>query len=798
MKRIALITILALLACFLTPWAVKCQLRQAAAPGWTANKPDELLPGVASTLLDFCAEPSRLRTSGRDPERSPRVLITNAPGVSGQALRLETQFPGEVSLRQAGVFDWSPYERLELEVYLPAQAGRQISVALTLDNGVWGRFRSAPTQMLIPGQWNRLTWNIANESPGWVAEEHYRTWDGYIPRGLREISLRFFSDSQHQGHIYLGPLQGVRRDRRLPLAIVELREESLKVGHCEKFEVAFDLTRAFANPFDPDEIDVRAEFLTPAGKRIEVFGYFDNAFVRRLRRDDTEELTPVGKGHWRARFAPRETGTYRYRLRAFAAGEETQTDYREFECVAAASPDEEAKGFIRWDRSDPRYTAWDNGEFLYPIGHTLRTPWDRREAYDYEFKIKEGRGTYAYDAYYDQMAESGENFARIWMAAWWTALEWTPGYDSSYPGLGRYNLSNAWRMDHIMDAAQQRDITIRLCLQNHGQFQDRGHDPEWYDNPYDIDHGGPLARPEHYFTDPEAKELFKKRLRYVVARWGHHSHLHSWELWNEVNLTSNYDSIAIRRWHQEMARYLRDIDPYNHIITTHYAGSTGDDAVYTVDEIEFSSANTYSANVPEEIVKFWVDKAPYGKPTLVNEYGIGKNAMSLELNLHGGIWGSYVTPFCQLGTFWWWHFVHQRDLYFHYRALADFHQGEDFRGQHFEQAMFEVKSVSTPVTAMGMQNDRRAYVWMYDPRAYVQGAISSRPLPIAGAEIEIDQLIPGHYEYIFWDTWAGVELSRGDLELTEGALRLPAPEFSRDCALKVRLRDDKREDVARK
>jgi hypothetical protein len=51
-----------------------------------------------------------------------------------------------------------------------------------------------------------------------------------------------------------------------PPSILSVRADSGKVGLYEKFELRIDLEAAYNNPFDPDQIDLIAEFTSPSGK----------------------------------------------------------------------------------------------------------------------------------------------------------------------------------------------------------------------------------------------------------------------------------------------------------------------------------------------------------------------------------------------------------------------------------------------------------------------------------------------------------------------------------------------------
>lgn len=103
------------------------------------------------------------------------------------------------------------------------------------------------------------------------------------------------------------------------------------------------------------------------------------------------------------------------------------------------------------------------------------------------------------------------NYARIWMAPWAFAVEWSDR-------AGRYDLKEAWRLDYVLRLAEKKGIYVMLCLVNHGQLRAG---ENWNGNPYNRARGGPLSSPEQFFTDPTAKDLFKKRLRYLVSRYAY-------------------------------------------------------------------------------------------------------------------------------------------------------------------------------------------------------------------------------------------------------------------------------------
>jgi hypothetical protein len=69
------------------------------------------------------------------------------------------------------------------------------------------------------------------------------------------------------------------------------------IGQYEKFEAVFDLNTVYNNPFDPEEIDIMATYISPAGKKwnIPAFYYYAHSL-------------------WMIRFSPDETGSWTFYL----------------------------------------------------------------------------------------------------------------------------------------------------------------------------------------------------------------------------------------------------------------------------------------------------------------------------------------------------------------------------------------------------------------------------------------------------------------------------------------------------
>ncbi len=317
------------------------------------------------------------------------------------------------------------------------------------------------------------------------------------------------------------------------ISFKDIQPSSEKSQVYETVELDIRLNGSVSNPFDENEVNVTSEITLPNGLKRSIPAFFYQNYERRVVNDG-ESLLPSGEPFWKLRFTPVLEGSYTIVLQVYSRG--VLTDSRELTIeVKGYSHD---PGFVRLHGN---YLVCDDGSDLFLIGQNVC--W-----------YTESRKTLDYDVWFEKMAENGMNYARIWMAPWAFAVEWSDR-------AGSYDLKEAWRLDYVFRLAEEKGIYLMLCLVNHGQLKA---DENWSGNPYNRARGGPLSSPEQFFTDPAAKGLFKKRLRYLVSRYAYSTHLLAWEFFNEVDLTDNYNPSNVASWHVEMAGYLRSIDHYGH------------------------------------------------------------------------------------------------------------------------------------------------------------------------------------------------------------------------------------------
>lgn len=396
-------------------------------------------------------------------------------------------------------------------------------------------------------------------------------------------------------------------------------------------EISFTLTGLTGNPFDYTENDIKVTLAGPGRKTVTVPAFFD------------------GEETWRVRFTPRETGKYRVSevTRNGTKAEAKEIKPAEFTVSGKSSP-----GFVRIDPKDPLRFAFDSGVPYYPVGHNVA--WKSGDTGDVH-------------EIFAKMGGLGENWSRVWMNHWDNKnLDWASGGKSE---PGKLDLTVARRWDTIVQAAEKNGIYFQLTLQHHGQYSSTVN-PNWGENPWNKALGGWLEKPEDFFTDARAKHLTKAKYRYIIARWGYSPSIMAWELYNEVQFTDaarkrQFDVVAA--WHKEMADFLKEQDPYRHLVTT--SSETSMPGLF--DAVDFVQLHAYQSD-PVTTVRA-ANPADWKKPIFFGEIGPAGDLNRDNGNfLRGILWASLVTESSGAAQYWTWDHIERANLYPHFAAFTSF------------------------------------------------------------------------------------------------------------------------------
>jgi Domain of unknown function (DUF5060) len=416
------------------------------------------------------------------------------------------------------------------------------------------------------------------------------------------------------------------------VGMVLLPARALAGGTYAKLEVAFELPQLSGNPFDFTQNDVKVTFLCPDSQRVMVPAFFD------------------GGQTWRVRFTPVMPGKHAI-VAVTLNGKEISPlnlQVRVFDVAGTPQP-----GFVRIDPEDPLKFAFDDGTPYYPVGYNLG--W-RNE-----------NGPPLMDSL-SRMGQAGVNWTRIWMSHWdGKNLDWAQR-TADQPKLGELNLATARLWDQIVNAAEANNIHFHLVLQHHGQYSTRTN-PNWAENPWNKVNGGWLESPIQFFTDPKAIALTKSKFRYIIARWGYSPSIMAWELFNEVEFTDAFEKNldAVAAWHAEMAAFIREQDPYHHLITT--SSDVNEPKLWPATD--YYEAHTYPPDILSAMAVLEADKLP--RPYFFGEIGSGNSSANQDAaTLQRILWASIMSGASGAAQFWYWDIVEPKHLLGNYAAAQRF------------------------------------------------------------------------------------------------------------------------------
>jgi hypothetical protein len=444
-----------------------------------------------------------------------------------------------------------------------------------------------------------------------------------------------------------------------------------------------------ANPYDPDAIAVDVAFTAPSRKTISLPAFWYRPFSRELKKEgagdkasEREVLAPSGEGEWRVRWTPTETGTHAVRLSIRRAGK-APTEATSTCTVLGSDPkDKTPRGFARVNPRNARYLQHADGTPLPLLGENLC--WHG------------ARGTFDYDDWLAGYTRGRMNFTRLWM--------WNNSFGAEFSAgeRGNYNLERLWKLDYVMQEAQRRGVQVMLCLDYHGIFQTKqdmwGGNDWWERHAYHRNAGGPLEKPNDFFTNSEAQVLYRKRLRYLVARYAAFPNLLSWQFFNEINnvygdpaktRTENRDALRLHppdvvAWHDANSKYLRGLDPYGHMVTTSFGSAGEQESMWKLPGLSYANWHWYGNWSGRDGGVLGMTRAVgerfaarYAKPVSISEFGTSGLGWKPEgdphrRGLHQAIWGGVFAGTAGTSAPWWWENIHRENLYPMWANLAAF------------------------------------------------------------------------------------------------------------------------------
>ncbi len=545
------------------------------------------------------------------------------------------------------------------------------------------------------------------------------------------------------------------------------------------WELTFPYFGNYPNPFDFAQISVRFTFTAPSGAKTEVDGFIHQPFSPGCGGPcQVLNLIPAGPPSWMVRFSPDEVGTWVF-IGKVEVGDLVATGpIGQFTVLEAAPPP--LVTVAPWDST--RLALSDGGTFL-PVG--INAGWG---------EPLYGGNTGNYDVLFAEMKAAGMNTTRLIMVPDSFALE--------VEHLGRYRLQAGWLLDYALERARRAGVRAIVVLDSFEALTDG-----WGASPYNAANGGPCDIAEEFWTDPSARALYKRRLRYITARWGWSPQVLAWELWRDLDRVPGADDPAVREaivaWHEDMLGWLNAVDSRDHLMTTSLAwpalgvGAWNGALLWGLDDIDFLTIHLYDLAPTDQSVTSYMafQTALAQKPHLTEELAVsavsGAETLAHDPNhygLHNGIWASALGGGAGAAMSWWWNdYIAANDLFTEYATLQTVLGEYPWSNGSYGPAQVVVDG-GAGYSIYGRQAADHAVLWVKNQGAAwccPEKPAGHTPLPV-DVDLTIEGLAPGPYQVIWRDPhWFGTVMEQVVVEEAGAGLVVVREGLVHDWALVV-------------
>ncbi len=528
-----------------------------------------------------------------------------------------------------------------------------------------------------------------------------------------------------------------------------------------KVEGVFQSTKTYSNPYDPDVVKVDAEITRPDGTSYIMPAFY---YIKSEPNDAGLWVNDPNVQYWMVRFTPQQEGPYKVVIHL--EDEDGQFTSESYEALIAPS---QKKGFVHLDPEKKNYYRHSTGEHYLPIGENVA--WSNKAD-----KIAD------YHNHISLLGANNANMLRYWTVTFASqSLEGRNGY-SYYEGIGKYSQQAAGLLDSIFELCAENDIQIMLTMYQHGILSENINS-NWNLNPYNTANGGYLTRPAEFFGNELAKTHTRNLFRYYIARWGYSTNLFSWEFFNEVDLTGEHmnnptswiDDVVT--WHEEMAVFMKTMDPYKHITTTSISGWLGHPLVRPLGkskELDLFQFHTYGNDVTESILTYYNNMLGITDlPLMCGEFGKSGLAETGD-EVRNAKWVSYFNHFPSLH--WYWDKAINEGWYSYFAPMAAYFKDLDLVAQGNPTA-FTLSTAAEGVRINGMKTDAGNYYFYAYHRNFAEN--------IKNVSLNIDDFPIGYYSISLYNPVTGEVSQPQALRLITPYLNLQLPEFSKDIAVKL-------------
>lgn len=334
------------------------------------------------------------------------------------------------------------------------------------------------------------------------------------------------------------------------------------------------------NPYDPDHISVDAVFWRPNSNADGLirYGFYYKGYTR-ITNDWAKSTTDTLE--WRIRFSPDQTGKWYYFVNIWIGGKKVAksgldsinvTPTTDPGYVKVANEAGENKQYLKFSNTNNTFIpigndyAWTGADYTRQMHLNKEKETDERMKPDAQIELQKAMNRL--NGHNNERA----NATRLIFSPWSFHIE--------YERLNNYNTRQIemWELDDYLHSLEARKMYLTLGIILQDEFRSISTDSlAWRKNPYNINVRSDdpnkkykgvdsVITPRDFYRIKDAMKFFKKRLRYINARWGYSTNLMLYELHSEIDLTGLFsdslgnfiqDTTTMGHWYDEMANYMK-------------------------------------------------------------------------------------------------------------------------------------------------------------------------------------------------------------------------------------------------
>lgn len=469
------------------------------------------------------------------------------------------------------------------------------------------------------------------------------------------------------------------------------------------------------------------------------------------------------------------------------------------------------EGNLPWVRLGPgrRYFETEDGEPFLIIGQNDALTWPELEG------LIGRRDVPTVDAHLTWLREHGVTTLRVML---------------EYVGDGLYLERRPGEFDPV--TVQAIDDLVALCERHELRLLLTPFDTfftwvMWDDHPYCERQGGPCRRQLDLLTQAEGMAAVKRRVEFVVERWGGSGAVFAWDLWNELGHDHGVASEAIAAEQArdligvvaELSAYVRGIERRlfgkTHLQTVSHFGAEPKgplaDLIFRHPDLDFATTHVYepgaidaptntvaAADAMARWVRHALGEIRDGRPFTDSETGPIHTFKDLGITLPEVFdlhyfrhmsWAHLASGGAGGGMRWPNRHPHTLTPGMRHAqaVMADFARRINWR--HFASENVSCRLGLDPENLLGYgcADERQAVVWVLRCREDLEreGDLPFRPL-LAGASVEVPGLAAGTYAVTCVETQNGHAIGQ-EVRATRGEpLRVELPPFRHDVAVAIR------------